>query len=126
MSGSKHASQQSTSTRKRKTHFLKKTKKKKATSSSFWKDVIEKKMDYFYTPYRKDFFKDAAKHMIFDPEKLEEKLDWSAISELILTSDAKPFHKTMQELNKIKSERLKNKLDEGKSTEFITTLLKIK
>ena len=80
---------------------------------------MEKKMDYFYTPYRKDFIEDAKQYMTFEETNDKRYLIiiiyhihsiLHTFTNFIFKTDSKPFEKTILELNKIKKDRLKWKL----------------
>ena len=86
---------------------------------------IDKKMDYFYTPYRVDFVKDEEKFMKFgDFENKNKTLDWSSITKFILNQQKKPFKRALDHLNKIKSNRFDRKFHEGTNNIFFNTLFK--
>lgn len=54
-------------------------------------------MDYYYTPYRKDYVKEYKKYMIFDNLDEQDKVDWKIIYDFILETDPKAFNKTIFE-----------------------------
>ena len=85
---------------------------------------IEKKMDFFYAPYRVDFVKDCEKFMEFEDMEQKKNLDWSSITKFILNDKKKPFKRALDRLNKIKWNRFERKYHEGTNNKFFDTLLK--
>ncbi|CAI2386032.1 unnamed protein product [Moneuplotes crassus] len=110
----------------------KKKKAKVQTKSPVRKraDVTkDEKLDYFYTPLRKDYVKEHEKFMSFDQEYDYQLLDWKSISNLILSDQKKPFKLALDKLNKIKCKRFDRKLYDKsdsrlKKSKFFASLMK--
>jgi len=60
--------------------------------------------------------------MIFDPDKINKKADWSKLGSMILSNKNMKFKNTITELNKIKEKNQKNSL--SKNGELANSLLR--
>ena len=61
-----------------------------------------------------------------EEESAERNVDWRTLSDFILCRDSKAFNKTIDELNKLKKNRLKWKFIHDKDNQFLQALLNVK
>lgn len=100
-----------------------KTKLKKSQEIKPEKDIFEKKMDYFYKPYRIDLFKQEENYMKFEQKQNPQ---WASIADGIIGNDNKTKESFSNALSKYKSYRENTSQEIKKVSEFENTLNIIK
>ena len=94
--------------------------KSKNSFNEMEKEEIEKKVNFFYSPYNKPNINknEEQKYMSFDTDKEMLKRDWSIISSMILAKNNRRFSKTVSQLKQMKKVH-KSKFSENCSWDIL-------